>query len=57
MSDIINALIVTGVILALFYLLSEPFKLSNFTRFFLGFSVALVTYALSSELSRSLKRK
>ena len=56
MGNNINALVVTGVVCAIYYLLSEPFHLSDFVRFFLGSSVALVAYALSNEFFRGMNR-
>jgi hypothetical protein len=56
MSNTIIAFIVTGVVCVIFYLLSEPFHLSNFVRFFLGFSVALVAYSLSIEFFRGMSK-
>jgi len=47
MGDNFNALVVTGVVCVIYYLLSEAFHLSNFVRYSLGFSVALVAYSLS----------
>jgi len=52
MGKTINAFIVTGVVCVIYYLLSEPFHLNNFVRYFLGFSVALVAYSLSIEFFR-----
>lgn len=56
MGNNINALVVTGIVCAIYYLLSEPFHLNGFVRFFLGSSVALVAYALSNEFFRGMNR-
>jgi hypothetical protein len=55
MGDNINALVVTGIVCAIYYLLSEPFHLSDFVRFFLGISVALIAYTLSFEFLKGNK--
>jgi hypothetical protein len=57
MGDNFNALVVTGVVCIIYYLLSEPFHLSNFVRFSLGFSVVLVAYSLSIEFFKASSRK
>jgi hypothetical protein len=56
MGDNINALAVAGVVCAIYYLFSEPFNLSNFVRYFLGLSVAIVAYSLSIEFFRSMNK-
>jgi len=56
MGNNINAFVVTGIVCAIYYLLSEPFHMSDFVRFFLGISVALIAYALSIEFFRGMNK-
>jgi len=57
MGDDLDALIVTGIVCVVYYMLSEPFHLSAFVRFCLGFSVVLVAYSLSIEFFKASSRR